>query len=145
MNLVVFVPLNSFSIYLYLCAVVFHLECRAEKEPPSTLLWALFLLAQVDCHSSTIWFLFLFFFGASTPSILIYLNSHVLMDSVLMQHYDRRGQYDIALSKIDEAMEHTPTVIDLYSAKVGLIHITKFISLCCLCSLLISLSMALNN
>ncbi|BBG99035.1 tetratricopeptide repeat-containing protein [Prunus dulcis] len=51
---------------------------RAEKEPPSTLLWALFLLAQ---------------------------------------HYDRRGQYDIALSKIDEAMEHTPTVIDLYSAK----------------------------
>ncbi|XP_062157189.1 N-terminal acetyltransferase A complex auxiliary subunit NAA15 [Alnus glutinosa] len=51
---------------------------RAEKEPPSTLLWALFLLAQ---------------------------------------HYDRRGQYDIALSKIDEAIEHTPTVIDLYSIK----------------------------
>lgn len=37
-----------------------------------------------------------------------------------MQHYDRRGQYDIALSKIDEAIDHTPTVIDLYSAKVGL-------------------------
>ncbi|KAM1822990.1 hypothetical protein ACFX13_025647 [Malus domestica] len=51
---------------------------RVEKEPPSTLLWALFLLAQ---------------------------------------HYDRRGQYDMALSKIDEAIEHTPTVIDLYSAK----------------------------
>ncbi|KAM5578948.1 N-terminal acetyltransferase A complex auxiliary subunit NAA15 [Rosa sericea] len=51
---------------------------RVEKEPPSTLLWALFLLAQ---------------------------------------HYDRRGQYDMALSKIDEAVEHTPTVIDLYSAK----------------------------
>ncbi|GMN37279.1 hypothetical protein TIFTF001_006685 [Ficus carica] len=51
---------------------------REEKEPPSTLLWALFLLAQ---------------------------------------HYDRRGQYDLALSKIDEAFEHTPTVIDLYSAK----------------------------
>ncbi|KAL5576384.1 hypothetical protein UlMin_018083 [Ulmus minor] len=51
---------------------------REEKEPPSTLMWALFLLAQ---------------------------------------HYDRRGQYDIALSKIDEAIEHTPTVIDLYSAK----------------------------
>ncbi|KAK7255315.1 hypothetical protein RIF29_28722 [Crotalaria pallida] len=51
---------------------------RMEKEPPSTLLWTLFLLAQ---------------------------------------HYDRRGQYEISLSKIDEAIEHTPTVIDLYSAK----------------------------
>ncbi|XP_010532133.1 PREDICTED: N-alpha-acetyltransferase 15, NatA auxiliary subunit-like [Tarenaya hassleriana] len=48
------------------------------KEPPSTLLWTLFFLAQ---------------------------------------HYDRRGQYDVALSKIDEAIEHTPTVIDLYSVK----------------------------
>lgn len=38
----------------------------------------------------------------------------------MMQHYDRRGQYDVALSKIDEAIEHTPTVIDLYSVKVCL-------------------------
>ncbi|OIW11907.1 hypothetical protein TanjilG_18180, partial [Lupinus angustifolius] len=51
---------------------------RVEKEPPSTLLWTLFLLAQ---------------------------------------HYDKRGQYDLALSKVDEAIEHTPTVIDLYSVK----------------------------
>lgn len=51
---------------------------RAEKEPPSTLMWILFYLAQ---------------------------------------HYDRRGQYDIALAKIDEAIQHTPTVIDLYSVK----------------------------
>ncbi|GKV35652.1 hypothetical protein SLEP1_g43894 [Rubroshorea leprosula] len=51
---------------------------RTEKEPPSTLMWALFFLAQ---------------------------------------HYDRRGQYDLAISKIDEAIEHTPTVIDLYSVK----------------------------
>ncbi|TYI60112.1 hypothetical protein E1A91_D10G082800v1 [Gossypium mustelinum] len=51
---------------------------RTEKEPPSTLLWILFFLAQ---------------------------------------HYDRRGQYDVALSKIDEAIRHTPTVIDLYSVK----------------------------
>ncbi|XP_010537937.1 PREDICTED: N-alpha-acetyltransferase 15, NatA auxiliary subunit [Tarenaya hassleriana] len=48
------------------------------KEPPSTLLWTLFFLAQ---------------------------------------HYDWRGQYDVALSKINEAIEHTPTVIDLYSVK----------------------------
>ncbi|CAD5317743.1 unnamed protein product [Arabidopsis thaliana] len=48
------------------------------KEPPSTLLWTLFFLAQ---------------------------------------HYDRRGQYDVALCKIDEAIAHTPTVIDLYSVK----------------------------
>ncbi|MFQ6621124.1 hypothetical protein Gotur_003080 [Gossypium turneri] len=51
---------------------------RTEKEPPSTLLWTLFFLAQ---------------------------------------HYDRRGQYDMALSKIDEAIQHTPTIIDLYSVK----------------------------
>ncbi|KAL0415289.1 UNVERIFIED_CONTAM: N-terminal acetyltransferase A complex auxiliary subunit NAA15 [Sesamum latifolium] len=51
---------------------------RVDKEPPSTLMWTLFYLAQ---------------------------------------HYDRRGQYDVALRKIDEAIEHTPTVIDLYSVK----------------------------
>ncbi|WCJ40661.1 N-alpha-acetyltransferase 15 NatA auxiliary subunit [Euphorbia peplus] len=51
---------------------------RAEKEPPSTLMWTLFFLSQ---------------------------------------HYDRRGQYEIALTKINEAIEHTPTVIDLYSVK----------------------------
>ncbi|KAJ0960818.1 hypothetical protein J5N97_001267 [Dioscorea zingiberensis] len=51
---------------------------RTEKEPPSTLMWTLFYLAQ---------------------------------------HYDSRGQHDIALAKIDEAIEHTPTVIDLYSTK----------------------------
>ncbi|KAL5758076.1 hypothetical protein ACOSP7_020687 [Xanthoceras sorbifolium] len=51
---------------------------REEKEPPSTLMWTLFFLAQ---------------------------------------HYDRRGQYEVALSKIDEAIVHTPTVIDLYSVK----------------------------
>ncbi|KAK9102131.1 hypothetical protein Sjap_019385 [Stephania japonica] len=50
----------------------------AEKEPPSTLMWVLFLLAQ---------------------------------------HYDRRGQYDLSLAKINEAIEHTPTVIDLYLVK----------------------------
>ncbi|XP_059645164.1 N-terminal acetyltransferase A complex auxiliary subunit NAA15 [Cornus florida] len=55
---------------------------RAEKEPPSTLMWTLFYLAQ---------------------------------------HYDRRGQYDIALAKIDEAIEHTPTVIDLYSVKARIL------------------------
>ncbi|CAL5210657.1 unnamed protein product [Lathyrus oleraceus] len=49
-----------------------------EKEPPSTLLWTLFFLAQ---------------------------------------HYERRSQYAISLSKIDEAIKHTPTVIDLYSVK----------------------------
>ncbi|KAL6559856.1 N-alpha-acetyltransferase 16, NatA auxiliary subunit [Orobanche gracilis] len=51
---------------------------RMEKEPPSTLVWTLFYLAQ---------------------------------------HYDRRGHYEVALKKIDEAIEHTPTVIDLYSVK----------------------------
>ncbi|CAL9173200.1 unnamed protein product [Musa hybrid cultivar] len=36
---------------------------------------------------------------------------------LVSQHYDRRGQYSLALAKIDEAIEHTPTVIDLYSIK----------------------------
>nr|GEW99211.1 N-alpha-acetyltransferase 16, NatA auxiliary subunit-like [Tanacetum cinerariifolium] len=51
---------------------------RSEKEPPSTLIWTLFYLAQ---------------------------------------NYDKRGLYDIALAKIDEAMQHAPTVIDLYTTK----------------------------
>lgn len=38
-----------------------------------------------------------------------------------MQHYDKRGQHDVALTKIDEAIAHTPTVIDLYSVKVCLL------------------------
>jgi len=42
-----------------------------------------------------------------------------------MQHYDRRGQYDVALCKIDEAIAHTPTVIDLYSVKVSLFIMAK--------------------
>ncbi|KAI5660569.1 hypothetical protein M9H77_29362 [Catharanthus roseus] len=49
-----------------------------EREPPSTLMWILFYLAQ---------------------------------------HYDRRSEQDVALTKIDEAITHTPTVIDLYSVK----------------------------
>ncbi|ONK76623.1 uncharacterized protein A4U43_C03F30260 [Asparagus officinalis] len=40
---------------------------------------------------------------------------------LISQHYDRRGQHDIALAKIDEAIEHTPTVIDLYSTKARIL------------------------
>ncbi|KAL2608858.1 hypothetical protein R1flu_027431 [Riccia fluitans] len=47
-------------------------------EPPPTLMWTLFLLAQ---------------------------------------HYDRRRLYGKALEKIDEAIKHTPTAIDLYLVK----------------------------
>eukprot|EP00245_Coleochaete_scutata_P016412 TRINITY_DN7656_c0_g1_i1.p1 TRINITY_DN7656_c0_g1~~TRINITY_DN7656_c0_g1_i1.p1 ORF type:complete len:640 (-),score=182.18 TRINITY_DN7656_c0_g1_i1:425-2110(-) len=49
-----------------------------KPEPPSTLLWLLYLLAQ---------------------------------------HYDRRREYDLAFSMINEAITHTPTVIDLYLVK----------------------------
>jgi hypothetical protein len=52
-----------------------------------------------------------------------------------LQHYDRRGQYEIALNKIDEAISHTPTVIDLYSVKVSLslsLRVsTHYVSLAC--------------
>ncbi|KAL3676814.1 hypothetical protein R1sor_026762 [Riccia sorocarpa] len=51
---------------------------RSEREPPPTLMWTLFLLAQ---------------------------------------HYDRRRLYQKALEKIDEAIKHTPTAIDLYLVK----------------------------
>ncbi|MCO5555004.1 hypothetical protein L7F22_008543 [Adiantum nelumboides] len=36
---------------------------------------------------------------------------------LLAQHFDRRGLYEKALQKIDEAILHTPTVIDLYLVK----------------------------
>lgn len=42
----------------------------------------------------------------------------ILKTFFFWQHYDRQGQYDIALAKIDQAIAHTPTVIDLYSVKV---------------------------
>lgn len=41
---------------------------------------------------------------------------------LVSQHYDRRSQYDIALDKIDEAIAHTPTVIDLYSIKGNILQ-----------------------
>lgn len=51
--------------------------------------------------------------------LVILFHQNILMVTVFcIQHYDRRGQCDIALSKIDEAIKHTPTVIDLYSVKV---------------------------
>ncbi|KAJ8452025.1 hypothetical protein Cgig2_016606 [Carnegiea gigantea] len=44
-------------------------------------------------------------------------STHLWTLFFVAQHYDRRGQFDIALAKIDEAINHTPTVIDLYSVK----------------------------
>jgi len=38
---------------------------------------------------------------------------------VWMQRYEKRRQYDLSLSLTEVAIEHTPTVIDLNSAKVG--------------------------
>lgn len=49
----------------------------------------------------------------------------VVFGSVVLQHYDRRGQHLLALVKIDEAIAHTPTVIDLYSIKVGVISLAN--------------------
>lgn len=56
--------------------------------------------------------------------VILCILYHDICFSV-MQHYDRRGQYDVALSKIDEAIAHTPTVIDLYSVKVYLFIMAK--------------------
>ncbi|KAK4479629.1 hypothetical protein RD792_015155 [Penstemon davidsonii] len=71
--------LSTRMLYLLRLSNTMYLSVfRVEKEPPSTLMWTLFYLAQ---------------------------------------HYDRCGQFDVALTKIDEAIQHTPTVIDLYSVK----------------------------
>lgn len=61
----------------------------------------------------------------SFVSHVSYAKSCWLMELPLIQHFDRRGQYEIALSKIDEAIEHTPTVIDLYSVKVCFDHLLE--------------------
>lgn len=92
--------------------LLFLPTCRVEKDPPSTLMWALFLLAQVVYCQLDVQCLCVFLY----PCLVSWVPS--LTDLFLIQHYDRRGQYDVALSKIDEAIEHTPTVIDLYSVKV---------------------------
>ena len=36
---------------------------------------------------------------------------------LLAQHYNRRRLTDKALALIDEAIEHTPTIVDFYSVK----------------------------
>lgn len=54
------------------------------------------------------------------PFTALLFSATLFRDFMLVQHYDRRGLYDIGLTKIDEAIEHTPTVIDLYSVKVCL-------------------------
>ena len=103
-SFILFLLFAFFNILLYF----FHI-CRPEKEPPSTLMWTLFFLAQVEYHQIACCYCYV-------PLML----SNNLFSFSLLQHYDRRGQYDVALSKIDEAIGHTPTVIDLYSVKVDL-------------------------
>ncbi|VAH61795.1 unnamed protein product [Triticum turgidum subsp. durum] len=49
-------------------------------------------------------------------------STHMWTLLLVSQHYDRRSQYDIALDKIDEAILHTPTVIDLYSIKGNILQ-----------------------
>eukprot|EP00252_Welwitschia_mirabilis_P024175 TRINITY_DN7068_c0_g2_i1.p1 TRINITY_DN7068_c0_g2~~TRINITY_DN7068_c0_g2_i1.p1 ORF type:complete len:915 (+),score=223.86 TRINITY_DN7068_c0_g2_i1:244-2988(+) len=40
---------------------------------------------------------------------------------LLAQHYDIRGKHELAINKIDEAIAHTPTVIDLYLVKAKIL------------------------
>ncbi|KAG8388317.1 hypothetical protein BUALT_Bualt02G0113000 [Buddleja alternifolia] len=56
--------------------------------------------------------------GGQGASFNTYVDFVLFGSASFVQHYDRRGQYEVALRKIDEAIEHTPTVIDLYSVKV---------------------------
>lgn len=90
-------------------------NCRMDKEPPSTLMWTLFYLAQVCCLSLRA---LGYLAWKSFFSIIWFCVFLILLSDIIMQSYDRRGRYDDALAKINEAIEHTPTVIDLYSIKV---------------------------
>lgn len=74
----------------------------------------------------------LFFSCVLQPFLLhpyLFSLGNFLINFLFIQHYDRRGQYDISLSKIDEAIEHTPTVIDLYSVKVSVYYKLSFFKL----------------
>lgn len=81
-------------------------------------------LLQHLCGLSFCWLRFVVICDFSAFSISF--RSNFLLHYGLMpdgkffpQHFDRRGQHDLALARIDEAIEHTPTVIDLYSVKVN--------------------------
>lgn len=127
----------------YLSTDVCLTPCRTEKEPPSTLMWALFLLAQVvGSLGCLVCFFFCFTTFSFTPLFIFFGN--FLINFLFIQHYDRRGQYDISLSKIDEAIEHTPTVIDLYSVKVSVYYKLSFFKLLILYILWLITSMVLH-
>lgn len=92
------------------------------------------------------WMFSLFFFCFTTFSFtpLFIFFGNFLINFLFIQHYDRRGQYDISLSKIDEAIEHTPTVIDLYSVKVSVYYKLSFFKLLILYILWLITSMVLH-
>ncbi|KAI4965364.1 hypothetical protein ZWY2020_054720 [Hordeum vulgare] len=54
--------------------------------------------------------------------LFLKLEDSIRTSMLSWKHYDRRSQYDIALDKIDEAILHTPTVIDLYSIKGNILQ-----------------------
>lgn len=55
-----------------------------------------------------------FFFGAKSVSYFVCCD--------IFQHFDKRRQYEKAHSYINLAIEHTPTVIDLYLVKVPILE-----------------------
>ena len=90
-------------IFKFICYLSY---CSSHTEPPSTHMWTLFLLAQVYM----LVLIAFFYVMKSVWDLIVFWN--------LMQHYDRRRQYEKALMKINQAIAHTPTVIDLYLVKV---------------------------
>ena len=69
-----------------ICLLVFHIEGRTEKEPPSTLLWTLFFLAQVGNHQ---------FSSPHGPWSFLLLFLHKYL--VLSLHLSNFGFIDAAL------------------------------------------------
>lgn len=100
-------------IYTSTCNIMLHAAVR-EKNP-----------LQHLCGFCSIWLRFAYMSSINIQGfhVLFFISFHLpyCWKTFLLQHYDRCGQYDIALVKIDEAIEHTPTVIDLYSVKVYLL------------------------
>lgn len=106
-----FIALKWWCLMKLICYMVFYISAVHQKS----------LLQHLCGHCS--WLLrfpLCIFLTKFLSSESFFFWSCTLLNEgpILMQHYDRRGQYDLALAKIDEAMEHTPTVIDLYSVKV---------------------------
>jgi N-alpha-acetyltransferase 15/16, NatA auxiliary subunit len=60
-------------------------------------------------------------FAASSPQELP--STFIWTLYTLAQHFDRTGKHDQALAHINAALEHTPTLVDLYMIKAKILKV----------------------